>query len=122
MFAPGSSALPFTSSGKLRALAVTSRKRTAVAPDIPTMIEQGIPDFEVAFWNGLAAPAGTPPAIIEKLGKVATEVASSEEFRKTANARGADPLPMGPEEFGAYIKADIVKWGDVAKAAGIQPK
>ena len=122
MFAPGSTAIPFIEPGKLRALAVTSRKRTAVAPNTPTMIEGGIPNFEVAFWNALAAPAGTPAAIIEKLSKAANEIASSKQFQTTAKASGADPLPMDSKEFGAYIKADIVKWAEVAKAAGLQPK
>jgi tripartite-type tricarboxylate transporter receptor subunit TctC len=122
MFSPGSSALPHIAAGKLRALAVTSRKRSAVAPDIPTMIEQGVPNFEVAFWNALAAPTGTPPAIIEKLSKAATEIASSKEFLETMKRRGSDPFPMDSQEFGDYIKADIAKWAEVIKAAGIQPR
>lgn len=122
MFAPGSSALAHIESGKLRALAVTSRKRSAIAPDIATMIEGGIPNFEVAFWNALAAPRGTPPAIVEKLAKAATEIASSETFSETMKKRGSDPLPMGSEEFGTYIKADIEKWAEVIRAAGIQPR
>jgi tripartite-type tricarboxylate transporter receptor subunit TctC len=122
MFSPGSSALAFIKAGKLRALAVTSRKRTAIAPDIPTMMEAGIPNFEVTFWNGLAAPAGTPKAIIDKLSKATTEVVSSPAFMASAKLRGSEPLPMDAKEFGAYIKADIVKWAEVAKAAGLQPQ
>jgi tripartite-type tricarboxylate transporter receptor subunit TctC len=122
MFSPGSSALALVESGKLRALAVTSRKRSAVAPDIATMIEQGVPEFEVAFWNALAAPVGTAPAIVEKLSKAATEAASSPQFQEAMKKRGSDPLPMGSQEFGAYIKADIAKWAEVIKAAGIQPR
>jgi tripartite-type tricarboxylate transporter receptor subunit TctC len=122
MFSPGSSAIAFVNAGKLRALAVTSRKRTAIAPEIPTMIESGIPNFEVTFWNGLAAPTGTPPAIIEKLSKATTEIVSSPEYLASAKLRGSEPLPMDAKEFAAYIKADIVKWAEVAKAAGLEPK
>jgi tripartite-type tricarboxylate transporter receptor subunit TctC len=122
MFAPGSSALAHIEAGKLRALAVTSRKRSAVAPDIATMIEGGIPNFEVTFWNALAAPTGTPPAIVEKLSKVATDIAASSTFAEVMKKRGSDPLPMGSQEFGAYIKADIEKWAEVMKAAGIEPR
>jgi len=122
MFAPGSSALAHIESGKLRALAVTSRKRSAVAPNIATMIEGGVSNFEVAFWNALAAPTGTSSAIIQRLSKAAVEIASSKAFSETMNKRGSDPLPMGSEEFGAYIKADIEKWAAVIKAAGIKPR
>ena len=122
MFSPGSSALAHIESGKLRALAVTSRKRSAVAANIATMIEGGIPNFEVTFWNALAAPTGTPPAIVEKLAKAATDIASSNKFAEVMKKRGSDPLPMGSQEFGAYIKADIEKWAEVIKAAGIEPR
>jgi tripartite-type tricarboxylate transporter receptor subunit TctC len=122
MFSPGSSALPFITAGKLRVLAVTSRTRTASSPDTPTMIEAGIANFDVAFWNSLAAPTGTPAAIVEKLSKATTEIASSPEFKARTKTLGSDPLPMGSQEFGKYIKADIAKWAEVAKAAGLQPQ
>jgi len=122
MFAPGSSAIALVKAGKLRALAVTSRNRSAIAPDIPTMMEAGIPKFEVTFWNGLAAPAGTPEAIVDKLSKATNEVVSSPEFLASAKLRGSDPLPMDAKEFATYIKGDIAKWAEVAKAAGLEPQ
>jgi tripartite-type tricarboxylate transporter receptor subunit TctC len=120
MFAPASTALPHIEGGKLKALAVTGNRRTALAPNIPTMGEAGLPGYEVAMWNGLSAPAGTPPDIVNRLAAAATKAVASEEIGSKIKANGGDPIIMGPKEFADYIQKDIRRWSDAIQAAGIK--
>lgn len=106
-------------SGKLRALAVTSAKRVTAFPDIPTMAEAGLASFEVVSWFGLMAPTGTPQEIIYKLSQAASQIAKSPAFSERLVELGATPEHLGPEEFGTRIRADVVKWAPVIKAAAI---
>jgi tripartite-type tricarboxylate transporter receptor subunit TctC len=106
--------------GKLRALGIATLKRSPLMPELPTIAEQGLPGFEVVSWTGVAAPAKTPPAIIRKLHDVIVKIVGTQDMRSFMASQGAEPALMGPEEFGAYIKADIAKWAKVVKAAGIK--
>jgi tripartite-type tricarboxylate transporter receptor subunit TctC len=106
--------------GKLRALGIATLKRSPLMPELPTIAEQGLPGFEVVSWTGVAAPAKTPAAIIRKLHDVIVKIVGTQDMRSFMASQGAEPALMGPEEFGAYIKADIAKWAKVVKAAGIK--
>ena len=122
MFAPGSTVLPQVEAGRLKALAVTGSRRTALAPAIPTMAEAGLPGYEVAMWNGLSAPAGTPADIVERLAAAATKALATDEVRARIQANGGDPIVMGPRDFSDYIQRDIKRWSEVINAAGIKPQ
>ena len=112
------SVVPHIQSGQLRAIAVAANKRLAQLPDVPTMAEAGLPDFEVSSWNGLFAPAKTPPEIIARLREAAVKALAAPDVREKLTAQGAEPVGSTPEQFRAYIKAEIDKWGPVARASG----
>jgi tripartite-type tricarboxylate transporter receptor subunit TctC len=112
--------LPLVRDGKLRAFAVTSIKRSGLAPDLPTMAESGYPGFEAVPWFGLMAPAGTPPAIIDRLNRETTRILSMPEVRKKFNDIGADVIGGTPAEFAAAIEREIPQWARVIKQAGIK--
>jgi tripartite-type tricarboxylate transporter receptor subunit TctC len=122
MFAPGSSAMPHVQAGKLKAIAVTSARRTSLAPDIPTMAEAGAPGYEVTMWNGLFVPAGTPPEVVEKLAAATTRAVASPDLQSKIKNNGGDPIVMGPKEFADYLQKDIRRWSDAIQAAGIKPQ
>lgn len=111
--------LPFVKSGKLRALAVTTAKRSSAAPDIPTMAEAGLPGYDFSSWFGILAPAGTPHAIIEKLNKEIVKALKSPEVTQRLSEQGADLIASTPEAFGTYLKAETAKWAKLTKAARI---
>jgi tripartite-type tricarboxylate transporter receptor subunit TctC len=111
--------LPLIRDGKVRALAITSRNRTPLAPDLPTMIEAGVPDYEVTTFNGIVAPAGTPAPIVSLLNKTINDGLASPENQKTIATLGAISNPSSPEEFSAFIAAQHRKWLQVAKSAHI---
>jgi tripartite-type tricarboxylate transporter receptor subunit TctC len=111
--------LPLIRDGKVRALAITSRNRTPLAPDLPTMIEAGVPDYEVTTFNGIVAPAGTPAPIVSLLNKTINDGLASPENQKTIATLGAISNPNSPEEFSAFIAAQHRKWLQVAKSAHI---
>jgi len=110
--------LPHVKTGKLRALAVTSAKRSAAAPDLPTMAEAGLPGYEVSPWYGLLAPSGTPKAIINTLSQEVIKVLRLPDVREQLSRSGADPIGNTPEEFSDFIKAELVKWAKVIKESG----
>jgi tripartite-type tricarboxylate transporter receptor subunit TctC len=112
--------LPLVRDGRLRAFAVTSIKRSALAPDLPTMAESGYPGFEAVPWFGLMAPAGTPPAIIERLNRETAKILSMPEVRKKFNDIGADVIGGTPADFAAAIEREIPQWAKVIKQAGIK--
>ena len=113
-------AAPLIREGKLRAFAVTSLKRSAVAPDLPTMAESGYPGFEAVPWFGLMAPAGTAPAIIDKLLRETVKVLALADVRKKLNDLGLDVVGNSPTEFSAVIAREIPQWAKVIKGAGIR--
>jgi tripartite-type tricarboxylate transporter receptor subunit TctC len=111
--------LPLIREGRLRALAVTSRTRTPLADDLPTMIEAGVPDYEVTTFNGIVAPAGTPEPIIRLLNTTINEGLRAPETQANIRNLGAVSNPVSAAEFGAYIAAEGRKWSAVAKAANV---
>ena len=112
--------LPLIGEGRLRALAVTSRTRTPLAPDLPTMIEAGVPDYEVTTFNGVAAPAGTPDAIIARLNAAINEGLRAPEMQASITRLGAVAAQGTPAEFAAFIATQERKWAAVSKAAHIR--
>lgn len=120
MFANTLSVLPFVHSGRLRALALSSAKRSAAAPELPTVAESGIPGFDVSTWFGLFAPAGTPRDIINRLNGEARRIAQMPNIRELLSSQGADPLGTTPEEFRAFIRVELVKWAKAVQAAGVR--
>lgn len=114
------SSAPHMQAGRLRGLAVASKSRQAVMPDVPTVSESGWPGFESTSWFGVLAPAGTPPAIVARLHKEITGQLRRPEVREQITRTGANVVGDTPEEFSAYIKSEIVKWAKVVKAANIK--
>jgi tripartite-type tricarboxylate transporter receptor subunit TctC len=113
--------LPMVKSGQLRALAVTSAKRSSAAPDVPTMAEAGLPGYDFSSWFGVLAPAGTPHDIVVRLNKEIIKALKDPDVEKQLTEQGADLIASTPEEFDAYLKSETAKWGKVIHAAGIQP-
>jgi len=108
-------------SGKLRALAVASTERLAILPGVPTTAEAGFPGVEASGWNGIFVPAGTPPAVIGRLQQEIANVLASKEVQDDAAALGTRAGGgRSPEEFAAFVRAEIQKWGKVVKDAGIK--
>jgi len=116
------SALSHVKSGKIRALAVTTNKRTAVLPDLPTMMESGVPDFDTSQWFGILGPARTPRAIVDRLNQSIARSSTSPDVKARFAAEGVEVVNSSPEEFAAVIKRELVQWAEVIKAAGIQPQ
>ncbi|HEY1460205.1 MAG TPA: tripartite tricarboxylate transporter substrate binding protein [Casimicrobiaceae bacterium] len=111
-------ALPLAKAGKLRALAVTTATRSSAAPDVPTLAESGLPGFEVASWQGVFAPAATPPEIVRRLNTEIVKIINMPDVREKLTSLGAEPVGDTPEQFSAYVKAEVVKWSDVVKRSG----
>ncbi|HZO01438.1 MAG TPA: tripartite tricarboxylate transporter substrate binding protein [Burkholderiales bacterium] len=111
--------VPHIKSGKVRALAVTSRTRSRAMPDLPTLDEVGLKGYEVTAWFGLAAPAKTPREIVNRLNQAQNRATTTPEVRNTMEERGAELFQGTPEQFQAYVKAEIDKWGPVVKRAGV---
>ncbi len=112
---------PNVQAGKLRALGTTGKTRSALTPDIPTVAEAGVPGDEATIWLGIMAPAGTPKPIIDKLNAGIAKAVSAPETKAMWDKQGAIPMMMSAAEFDAYLRADIAKWADVIKKAGIKP-
>ena len=113
-------AAPHVRSGKLRALAVIAPQRLAALPEVPTVAEAGLAGFEVTTWYGILAPAGTPRPIIARLNTELVKVMHSPEMKERLAGIGTDPVTSTPEEFAAYIQAEIGKWGDVIRKAKLR--
>ncbi len=111
--------LPHLKTGRLRALGVTSAKRVSSLPDVPTVAEGGVAGYEVVGWYGIAAPAGTPQPVVAKLQAEISAILLAPETRGKLAADGAEAVGSKPEEFGAFLKSEIDKWGKVVKASRI---
>ena len=122
MFEMGYAALPAIKGGKIHPLAVTSTKRLALLPDVPTMAELGITDFESYNWHGIIAPAGTPAAIIAKLNATLNEILLDPDVLKQISDTGSQPGGGTPEDFAKFIRAETAKWARVIKSAKIEPQ
>ncbi len=120
MFANTASILPIVTAGRLRALAVTSVKRSSAAPHVPTMIEAGFAGFESGTWFSLVAPAGTPAAAIQRLNAEVNRVVQTQDVRDKFAVQGAEPLSGNVAETAAYVRSEIDKWGKVVKASGMK--
>ena len=118
MYPSATSILPHVKSGRLHAVAIATKARSALAPDIPTAGEAGLPGFEAGIWNGVVAPAGTAPAIIEKLHGASAKLIRSPDTRERILGMGADPVVSTPVEFSAFIAAELKKWTKVIKESG----
>lgn len=118
LFSPVTIAIPHTKSGRLRALGVTTAKRSKLVPDLPTIGESGLPGYEVTQWYGMQVPAGTPKDVIAKInGEVGKILAMPDIVEKLA-LLGAEPAPSTPEFMTAYVKSEVAKWAKVVKASG----
>lgn len=118
MFDSLPSSLPFIKSGVLRPLAVSSPRRSAALPDIPTLAESGYPNFNITTWYGLWAPAGTPAAIVQQLSQEIASIVRSPEVRSQFEKLGAEPVGNTPVEFNAFTKAELSKWATIVKQSG----
>jgi|CXWL01.1.fsa_nt_gi tripartite-type tricarboxylate transporter receptor subunit TctC len=118
-YASVASVLRFVQAGRLRALAVTSKKRSPQMPEVPSMVEAGLADFELTSWYGLLAPAGTPPEVVAKIHADVVAVLGSAEIQKSFAAQGLDMAGGSPQAFGELIRAEAVKFARIAKAANI---
>ena len=116
------SAKPQIDGGTLRALAMSSASRSRFMPDLPTINESGVPGYEAIQWFGLLAPAGTPQAIIDRLQAETAKILDTPAMKARLALEGAEPIGNTPAEFSALIKAEMTKWSQVAKAAGIKPE
>ena len=113
MFNVAATLAPHVEAGKLKAFAVAQSKRASIMPDVPTLAEAGMEGFDAGIWIGLLAPAGTPPAIIEKLSAAANDALNNQTVRTALKRQGTDPLGGTPKEFADFIRTDIAKWSAI---------
>jgi tripartite-type tricarboxylate transporter receptor subunit TctC len=119
-FAPLSSALPLIQGGKLQALAVSTATRSPALPQVPTTVEAGVPGSEYTFWVGMIVSSQTPPALVQRLHDEVLKALATPEVKARYTQLGAEPLPMTPEAFNVYIKAEMESAARIAKAAKLQ--
>ena len=113
--------MPLVEAGKLRLLAVTGKDRSPAMPSVPAVAET-VPGFEVAPWYGFFVPAGTPPAVVAKISADVRKVIASDEVQQALRKRGIDPVTNSPQEFAAFVRADLAKWTKIVKDAGVKPE
>jgi len=121
MFSDGPTALPHVKTGRVKALAVGSPKRSALVPELPTMIEAGVPGYEAYSWAGVWVPAATPRDIVAKINADTVKAFSDPATKERLLGQGAEVSPGTPEQFGAFVKGEMTKWAAVIKRAGIKP-
>jgi len=119
MISTFASALPHVRSGRLRALGVTSAKRSAATPDVPTLMESGVPDYDYSTWYALFVPTGTPRPVVDRLNQVTRQILATDDMKQRFDAQGLDAWSNTAVELGAYLRAETEKWGKVVRAAGI---
>ncbi len=120
MFVPLPEALAQSKGNNIRILAVSSGKRAHQAPDVPTIAESGFPGYDTVSWNGMLAPAGTPKEIVNRIAAEFARAVKDPEFVKQLDKYGADPLGLGPEEFGKFLEKDRALWAEAVKIAGVK--
>jgi tripartite-type tricarboxylate transporter receptor subunit TctC len=111
-------AWPVVKGGKLRPLAVTTAKRSPIAPDVPTLAESGLAGYEIGSWQGVFAPAGVPAEIVKRFNAEIVRIINAPDVRQKLVDMGAEPAPNTPEEFAAMVKAEVAKWADVVRKSG----
>ncbi len=122
LFDPFSSLYPQAKAGKVRPLAVTTERRSSVAPEVPTVNESGLATYDVSSWQGLVVPAGTPREIIDRLHEAVVKSLASAELKAQFAAQGAEPAPSSPSRFDQFIREELARWQKVARDAGIKPE
>jgi tripartite-type tricarboxylate transporter receptor subunit TctC len=122
MFSPASSVLPHIRAGKLKALATTGAKRTAIAPDLPTVDELGLKGFETSVWFGFLLPVGTPPDVVAKIHAATHAALDQPEVQNLFRAQGIEVVKSTPDEFARFIRSETSKWAKVIQTAGIKPE
>ncbi len=120
MFSSAATVMPHVRAGKLKALAWAAPKRSAAAPDLPTMAELGLPDIDASIWLGLMAPAGTPPSVISKLGAALNKSLESPELIASLQKHGYETLGGSPQDFSRYIERELAKWNVAVEIAGVR--
>ena len=120
--APILTALPHAKAGRLRAIAMTTPARSAIAPEVPTISEAGVPGYDATLWFGLSAPAGTPRVIIDSLNREVTAILKLSDVRDSLQQQGADAAGGSAEEFTAYVASEVAKWAKVVKLSGARPE
>lgn len=118
LFSPVTIAIPYTTSGKLRALGVTTAKRSKLVPYLPTIAESGLPGYEVTQWYGMQAPTGTPKEVIAKINGEVRKILVMTDIVEKLTSLGAEPAPSTPEFMTSYVKSEVEKWTKVVKASG----
>jgi tripartite-type tricarboxylate transporter receptor subunit TctC len=119
MFDLQATALPHIQGGKLKALAVTGKQRSSLLPNVPTMVEAGVPNYEVSAWFGLFAPAGLPRPILDRLAADVATIFRSAEMKKQMQDLGAEPEYAAPDAYAVFVKAEAGRWAQTVKAAGL---
>lgn len=122
MITDAATGLPQVQSGKLRALGVTSLKRSPLAPDVPTIAESGVPGYEMGYWFAAYAPAGTPPGVVRRLNELLVKASGSASAKQFYALTGTDPVTSSPAELAEFQKAEAKKWQAIIKQAGIEPE
>jgi tripartite-type tricarboxylate transporter receptor subunit TctC len=112
-------ALPLVRSGRMRAIGVTTRERSSLAPDIPTLAESGLPGFDVSAWTGLFVPGGSPAAIVDRLNAETQRIVNDQAYVALIHKMGTDVASSSPQEFADFVRADVTRWTAVIKNAGI---
>jgi len=120
MFDSPPSVLPQIRAGRLRAIAVSGLERIPELPDVPTVAESGVPGFEILGWNGLLAPAETPPDILAKMYEATQRALADPQVRERFEQAGARTRPMSREVFGAFLRSEVAKWADAVRKSGAQ--
>lgn len=121
-FAPVAAAVPPVQSGKLRALGISSTRRSKTLPEVPTIEEGGVPGYEAGGWNAMLAPANTPREIVLRINQAVHAALATPRTQELLARSGAEQVTGTPEEFGSFLKSEVAKWGKVVRAAGIQPQ
>ena len=118
MFSPIAAVLPQIKTAKLRALGITSTRRSVIVPDVPTLAEAGVPGYALELWNGIVAPTGTPKDIISRLHAEILKALAAPDLKERFSSQGVDPVSDTPEEFSGYIKNELTRWRKVVKDSG----
>ena len=122
MFPNIATSLPYVKSGRMRALGVGGKQRSTIAPEIPTIAESGLPGYEMSSWFGLLAPAGTPPAVVNRLQQEIAKIFKQPEVREKLSAQGVEPVGGTPQEFTAFLNAETTQWAKVIKSSELKPE